>query len=160
MTSKRETLAGTNKTMGDFNLQNRFSFEAEPRRGHRFVLGGVRHIYGTLSQDTQTITLGNVRHAIRSPGPGENRRHNPPTTLQIAFTTEAHHFYHCLGKNNVLYAFYVVFHDDAGCEVGRITLADATITSFERKYTPDAAQFGTNWMLEIQFIYQKATIVG
>jgi hypothetical protein len=78
----------------------------------------------------------------------------------MAFTIDAFHFYNCLGKNKVLYAFSVIFHDDAGTEVGRIVLSDALITKYERKYVPDAAHFGTNWSLDIQFTYQKATVIS
>lgn len=159
LTFGREKLKGTSKTQGDFNLQNRFSIDAEPERGHHIILPGVSNIEGLAGEGTQTTPLENGR-AIRSLGSAKSLRPNPPITLQMAFAPENVHFYNCLGKNKVLYAFSVIFHDDAGTEVGRIVLSDALITKYERKHVPDAAHFGTNWSLEIQFVYQKATVLN
>ena len=155
LTFGREKLKGTSKTQGDFNLQNRCYIDAEPKKGQHLILRDVLSIEGIDGSDPQT--LGDVRQAIRSVRSGENLRPNPKVTLTTAFTNEANHFYYRLGQNKVLYASSVIFQDDAGTEVGRMVLSDAVVTG-ERKYTP-AAQSETHWHLEINFTFQKATVL-
>ena len=140
LTYGREKLKGTSKTMGDFNLSNRFRVEI-----NGVSVAGVHTITG-LDTLNDVVAYKDGEDGVNRTRPGNHKPGKIVLTKDWSNTLEWYQW-----RKNVIdgktdrRSVSIIFHDDAGKEVGRMTFYNCwptkhTLPSFNAKQSGHATE--------------------
>jgi phage tail-like protein len=140
MTFGREKLKGTSKTMGDFNLSNRFSLEIDGVN-----VAGVHTIEG-IETESDVVEYKDGEDGVNRTRPGNHRPGKMVITKDWSNTLEWYNWRKKVldGKTDRR-SISIIFHDDAGTEVGRMNFYNGwptkhVLPSFNAKNSGHASE--------------------
>jgi phage tail-like protein len=142
----REKLKGTSKTQGDFNLQNRFSLEIDGVN-----VAGVHTIEG-IETESDIVEYKDGEDGVNRTRPGNHKPGKITITKDWSNTLEWYTWRKAVldGKTDRR-SISVIFHDDAGVEVGRMNFYNCwpvkhSLPSFNAKNSGHATeQITVSW---------------
>jgi len=136
----REKLKGTSKTTGDFNLSNRFSLEIDG-----VMVAGVHSIEG-IETETDIVEYKDGEDGVNRTRPGNHKPGKMVITKDWSNTLEWHNWRKKVleGKTDRR-SISIIFHNDAGEEVGRMNFYNAwptkhVLPSFNAKNSAHASE--------------------